>query len=160
GRATCARRRSVTVATVRADEFPKLVVVAAGPSECGKTQALEDLFLCDAPRRLSIDFNGEVKRKHNPDAIEVFSVDELREAFTEAAKYQRWHIALCIAPDSLPDAAPRLARMLNPTATSSDHRSFAREVGGVAVDCSEARNLVPNVKAGWAQLTVAMFERG
>lgn len=150
----------MTTRLVAPHEFPKLVVVAAGPSECGKTQALEDLFLCDAPRRVSIDFNGEVRAKHNPDAIEVYSVDGLRDALTAAAGYERWHVALCVDPDAMPEIAPRLARMLNPARTSSDHRSFAREVGGVAIDCSEARNAFPNVKATWAQQMVAMCERG
>ncbi|HEY6201351.1 MAG TPA: hypothetical protein VI231_22295 [Candidatus Binatia bacterium] len=141
-------------------EYPKLIVVAAGPSECGKTRAMEELFLHDAPRRISIDFVGEVVQKYNDDALELFSIDELRDALVECAKHDRWHIALCIPPESMPDAAPRLARLLNPARTSSDHHSFPREVGGVAIDCSEARLFVPNMKSTWAAHSVSFVERG
>lgn len=142
------------------DDYPKLVVVAAGPSECGKTRALVELFLAAAPRRVSIDFIGEVRRKYSPTAVEVFSIAELREQLAAVAHLERWHIALCTDPESIPDMAPELGRMLNPARSSSAHKSFPKLVGGIAIDCSEGRNFVPNSKVAWASHTVAMFERG
>lgn len=149
----------MTTRIVGDDEFPKCIAVAAGPSECGKTRALEDLFLLHAPRRLSLDLNGEVKGKH-PDAIEVYSIAELREQLAAVVDRERWHIALCTSAERLADMSPELARIFNPEKTSAQHISYPREVGGVAIDCSEARAWVPNLKAKWAQHNVAYFERG
>jgi hypothetical protein len=125
-------------------DYATVCAYAAGPKGSGKTQALWDLFISRAPRRLSIDFTGEMTEKYNPQALDVYSLTELKAVLRRCASYQRWHVALSMPKAQLQEAAPELARMLNPSKTSSEHRSFSREVGGVAIDCSEAAHWLPN----------------
>jgi hypothetical protein len=121
-----------------------LVVLGAGPTGTGKTTALFELFVSRFPRRVTFDFVGEVRRKFNPDAIEVYSYEEFLKALRVCARGSRWHIAVIYDPDGRPELAGQVARVLNPPRTSDDHRSFSRAVGGVAIDCSEADFIFPN----------------
>jgi hypothetical protein len=122
----------------------KLVVLAAGPSLTGKTTALYELFIRRFPRRVSFDFVGEVREKFNPDAINVFSYREFVAALRRCAVYPRWHIALVYDPDAKPELAEQVCRLLNPPRESEQHQSFAKAVGGVSIDCTEADFLFPN----------------
>lgn len=122
----------------------KLVVLTAGPSATGKTTAQYELFIRRCPRRVSFDFQAEVRRKFNPNAIEVYSLAEFTRALRLCARGTHWHIALVYDPDAQPELAEQVCRILNPARTGESHRSFSRAVGGVAVECSEADLLFPN----------------
>src|ERR1700753_2048345 len=122
----------------------KLVALAIGPSLTGKTTALYELFIKRQPRRVSFDFVGEVREKFNPDAINVYSYDEFKSALRACASFPRWHIALVYDPDSKPELAEQVCRLLNPPRESESHSSFAKAVGGISIDCTEADFLFPN----------------
>lgn len=148
-------------------DFQTVCAYAVGPKGTGKTRGLWDLFISKFPRRVSIDFTGEMKEKYNPQAIDCYSIDELRDALRACSKRTMWHVTLSMRKDELqrrarftdaddPKAreanerrrrampAFQLSAMLNPPRTSAEHRSFSREMGGVAIDCSEAAHLFPN----------------
>lgn len=120
------------------------MVLAAGPSECGKTTALYEMFVRACPRRVSFDFQAEIQRKFNPDAITVYSYADFMRALKACARYSRWHIALVYDPEAEPEVAEQVVNVLNPKVTGPDHRSYSIAVGGIALDCSEADFLFPN----------------
>jgi hypothetical protein len=122
----------------------KLVVLAAGPSFCGKTTALQELFGKRFPRRITFDFQREVSRKLNPHAIDVYSFADFMRALRLCARGTRWHIALIYDPEAEPELAEKVCRVLNPAITSESHKSFSRAVGGIAIDCSEADFIFAN----------------
>jgi hypothetical protein len=126
------------------DSDRKCVALAAGPSLTGKTTALYEMFIKRHPRRVSFDFVGEVRDKFNPDAINVYSYAEFVQALRTCASYPRWHIALVYDPDAQPQLAEQVCRLLNPPRESESHSSFAKAVGGVSIDCTEADFLFPN----------------
>lgn len=141
-------------------DFPKLIAVVAGPSECGKSQLLWDLFLSKIPRRLSIDFNDEMARKFNPDAIVAYSLDDCLAALRTAAGYASWHVALVTPIETMKDVVPKLARYLNPTRSGPDHTSYPIAVGGMSIDCSEGAEFFPNLGAEWVRHGSGFFSRG
>lgn len=125
------------------DASPKLVALAAGPGGTGKTTALYEMFISRCPRRVSFDFQGEMRAVFNPAAIDVFSFGEFLAALRRVAALPAWHIALIYDPDAQPDLAAQVVAVLNPARSSSAHTSFALAVGGIAVDCTEADFLWP-----------------
>lgn len=123
---------------------PKLIALAAGPSDTGKTTALYEMFIKQCPRRVSFDFQGEMRREFNPEAIDVYSFAEFSAALRSVAARPRWHLALIYDPDAQPELAAQVVTVLNPPITGANHRSFALAVGGVSIDCPEADLLWPS----------------
>jgi hypothetical protein len=126
-----------------------LLVTATGPTGCGKSRALWQLWAKRSPRLITFDSEGEAAER-DPSCIPAEGYEGLKDALRYAtARADRWHVALRATPtDQI-----RVLELLSPL-EGSTAASLARELGGVAVMCDELDLLVPQradevVKGCW-----------
>lgn len=132
-------------------------VFVCGPTASGKSELLSSVFTQHEPRLISLDFTGEVKQR-NPDAIAVYSYDdliaELSAIATDFRDRRRWHIAAMLDESDV----PRLLHLLAPPIVAADTVGFALAIGGIALECHECDLIAPNGRTD-ARVTSA-FKRG
>lgn len=143
----------IAVADLRDVERRNLQVVAVGPTDCGKSRLLRELFVRRTPRVLTIDVNREA-RQQSPDAIVTYGWRELLEALERLATSPKWHVAAVLEEERRAD----LFRLLLPEIISPDSVSYPLAIGGLAIDCGEAYELAPSGRTSrWVK---AAFVRG
>lgn len=130
-----------------------LIVFGCGPKGSGKTRFLHEMFARRTPRLITLDVVGEAGEL-DPECIQAAGMQELRRALAYCARAgRRWHVAAALDREEL----PALFRVLAPP-FASGRTSFARSVGGVALQCSEIDDVAP--ASGADPEIIAAWRRG
>lgn len=114
------------------------IVVALGRKGSGKSKLLHDLFTARAPRVITI---GHIRQDLERDTavIRTLGRSQLFTALERASAYDRWHIAAALEPEHLAELFSLLAPPLG-----SPRESLSLAFKGLAVECGEAYEIMPN----------------
>lgn len=117
----------------------RFVAVGMGPTGCGKSRLLSS-YARPFPRRIIIDFVGEyVDDPDHDDALVGTTLDQCLAHMKNAAiSGGKWKLICCISPDDV----PALLDVLAPPGDLAG--GYARNVGGVALECGEVDVIAPN----------------
>lgn len=117
-----------------------VVAFACGPTGTGKSQWLYDVFTARTPRVLTLDTKGETLER-NPDALYAHGLDDTIRALQHCARNgTSWHVAAQLHPRDV----PALIRRIAPPDAPAGVPTFARAVGGIALECGEVYTIAPN----------------
>lgn len=114
------------------------IAIALGRKGSGKSQLLHDLFTSQAPRVLTI---GHIRQdlERDPQVIKTLGRAQLYQALERASGYDAWHIAAALEPEDLAELFTLLAPPLG-----SPRESLSLAFGGLAIECGEAYEIMPN----------------
>lgn len=111
-------------------------VFVCGPPASGKSALLWHQYAKRAPRLITVEVVDET-RKLDPDARVAYGFDATAGELAECAELTRWHLVAFLDRDEI----SQLFRVLAPLPRSASVVSFARAVGGVAVQCGELAHM-------------------